>query len=197
MATDELGEAVHDNIGTVLLWLAQVWRGQRVIDDERHTRLLGDGSDRWEIDDDTAGIGNRLAEDRLGLWRDRLLERGRVRCVRPHDIPVELLERVVELVDRTSIELAPCYEFIAGLKKCMESEKLGRVARCNGERGGAPFKGCNSCLQHRLCRVRDACVDVAERLQTKQRSGVIGIIENEGCGLKDWRDAGAGRGIRG
>src|SRR6185437_16252336 len=38
----------------------------------------------------------------------------------------------------------------------------------------------------------DARVDIAERLQPEQRGGVVGIVEDEGCGLIDRRDARAG-----
>ena len=73
---DELGQRVHDDVGAVLLRLAQVRRRQRVIDDERHAGLLGDGGDGRQVDEDAARVGDRLAEDRPRLRRDRLGERG-------------------------------------------------------------------------------------------------------------------------
>src|SRR6185295_12755793 len=59
----ELGERVHDNVGAEVLGPAQVGGGERVVDDQRHAGLSGDGGDRRQVDDDAAGVGDRLAED--------------------------------------------------------------------------------------------------------------------------------------
>ena len=48
-------------------------------------------------------------------------------------------------------------------------------------------------LEHRLGRVHDAGVDVAERLKAEQRGGMIDIVEDEGRRLVDRRDARARR----
>ena len=60
--------------------------------------------------------------------------------VRPRDVPIELLERVVELVDRAAVELAAGDELIARLQQRMEDEELRGVARGDGERRGAAFE---------------------------------------------------------
>ena len=68
VAAHELGQRVHDDVGAVLLGLAQVGRRQRVVDDQRHAGLLGDGRDGRQVDDDAARVGDRLAEDRAWSW---------------------------------------------------------------------------------------------------------------------------------
>ena len=145
---------VHDDVGAVLLRLAQVRRRQRVIDDERHARLLGDGGDGRQVDEDAARIGDRLAKDRPRLRRDRLFERSGIGRIRPSDVPIELLERVIELVDGAAIELAAGDELIARLQERVEDEELRRVPRGDGERRGAAFQRGDAPFERRLRRVR-------------------------------------------
>ncbi len=99
--------------------------------------------------------------------------------VRPRDVPIELLERVIELVDRAAVELAAGDELIARLQERVEGEELRRVPRGDGERGGAAFERGDAPFEHRLRRVGDARVDVAERFEPEQRGGVVGVVEDE------------------
>src|SRR5262249_57684547 len=67
VAAEKFRERMHDDIGAVVDWLAQIGRGQGVVDDQRNSRVLGDLADRLDIGDDAAWIGDRLNENRLGL----------------------------------------------------------------------------------------------------------------------------------
>ena len=69
------------------------------------------------------------------------------------------------------------------------------MAGGDGERRRAAFERGDALLEHRLRRVHDAGVDVAEGLQPEQRGGVVGIVEDEGRRLVDRRGARAGRRI--
>ena len=60
------------------------------------------------------------------------------------------------------------------------------------KRRRAAFQRRDALFQHRLRRVHDARIDVAERLQVEQRGGMIGIVEDKGGGLVDRRGARAG-----
>ena len=74
MAREELGRRMHDDVGAVLDRPAEIGRRQRVVDDERQARLVRDLRDGLDVDDDAAGIGEVLDEDRLALRRQRLAE---------------------------------------------------------------------------------------------------------------------------
>ncbi len=63
------------------------------------------------------------------------------------------------------------------------------------QRRRAAFQRRDPLLQHRIGRVADAGIDVAEGLQPEERGGMVDIVEDEGGGLVDRRGAGAGRGI--
>ncbi len=138
------------------------------------------------------GIGDRLDEDRLGLRRDRALERGDVVGIGPHHVPAEILERVIELVDRAAVELARGDELVAGRHQAVEHQHLRGVAGGDREPRGAAFERGDALLQHRVGRIADAGVDVAEGLQAEQRGGVIDVVEHERRGLIDRRRARAG-----
>ena len=69
------------------------------------------------------------------------------------------------------------------------------MAGCDGECGRAAFERRDALFEHRLRRVHDARVDVAEGLQPEQRGGVVGVVEDVGGRLVDRRGARAGRRI--
>ena len=187
---------MHDDVGAMLDRADQIGRGERVVDDERHAGLFGDRRDRLEVGDDAAGIGDELDEDRLGLRRDRGVEAepasvaSAQRTFQPN-----FAKDVVELVDRAAIELARGDELVARLQQRVEGEHLRRVARGDGKRRRAAFERRDALLQHRLGRVHDARIDVAEGLEIEQSRRVLGIVEDIGRGLIDRRGARAGRGV--
>ena len=113
--------------------------------------------------------------------------------VGPLHVPAEALERVVELVDRAAIELARGDELVARRQQRMEDEHLRRMAGGDGEAGGAAFERRDALLEHRVRRIADARVDVAERLQAEERRGVLDVVEHVGGGLIDRGGARAGR----
>ena len=115
--------------------------------------------------------------------------------VGPRDVPVELLERVIELVDRAAVELPAGHELVARLQQGVEHDHLRGVTRGDGERRRAAFERGDALLQHGLGRAADARVDVAERFEAEQRGGVVDVVEDVGGGLIDRRDARAGRGV--
>ncbi len=78
MTTNELGQRVHNNVGTVLNGAAEIRRGHGVIDDQRNARVLGNGGNRINVLNNAAGVGNGLHEDGSRLWPDGGLHGGSV-----------------------------------------------------------------------------------------------------------------------
>ena len=195
MAAHELCERMDHDVGAMLDRLAQIGRGQRVVDNERNAGALGNFCNRRNVGDAPARIGDGFNEDRLGLGRQGLLDRIHVFRIGPHHMPAEGFEGMVELVDRPAIELAHRHEFIAGLHDGVEHQHLRRMAR--GQRQGrrAAFQCRDLGFKNALRRVHDAGVDVAEGPQREQIRGVFHVVENIGRGLVDGRDPGARGGI--
>ena len=195
MAAQELGQRMHHDVGAVLDRLAQIGRGQRVVDDERNAGALGERGDRLDVGDDAARIGDRLDEDRLGLGGDGALESADIVRIGPHHVPAEILEGVIELVDRAAVELLGRDELLARLHQAVHHDHLRGVAGGDREPGGAALERGDPLLQHRRGRVADAGIDVAERLQAEQRGRMVDVLEHERGGLVDRRRARAGGGI--
>ena len=100
-----------------------------------------------------------------------------------------------ELVDRPAIELARGDKLVTGLEQGMEHERLRRVAGGDRKRRGAAFERRDPLLQHRLGRIGDARIDVAERLEIEQSGGMLNVVEDKGRGLINRRGARARRGV--
>ena len=195
VAAEEFRQRVHDDVGAVIDRADQIGRRQRVVDDQRHAGLARHGRDRLDVGDAAAGIGDRFDEDRLGVRRHRALEAADVVRIGPHHVPAKALEGVGELVDRAAIEFSRGDEFVAGLHQLVQHDHLRGVAGGDRKRGGAAFERGDALFQHRVGRVADAGIDVAERLQAEQRGGVVGVVEDERCRLVDRRHPRAGGGI--
>ena len=174
----------------------QIGRRQRVVDDQWHFRLFGDRRDAFDVGDDAAGIGDQLDEDRLGLVGHGGPDRAEIVGIGPAHLPAEILEGVIELIDRAAVELGRGDEFVAGLHQRVERHDLRRMARGDGERGRRALQRRDPLFERRRRRIGDAGVDIAERLQAEQRGGVVDVVEHEGGRLVDRRRARAGRRVR-
>jgi hypothetical protein len=179
VTADELGQRMDDDVGAVLDRLQQVGRRHGVVDDQRHTVLAGDlamASMSTKVPPGLAKLSMKIALVRSSIWASKLRHVG---GIGPADIPAEILEGLAELVDRAAVEPAGGDEVVARAHDGVEHQKLRGVARGDGQRRGAAFKRCDALFEHRLGRVHDAGVDVAEGLQAEQRGCVIGVIEDE------------------
>ena len=67
MARQELGRRMNDDVGPPVEGAQQVGGRQRVVDDERDARRMGDFGDRFQIDDEAARIGEGFEEETLGV----------------------------------------------------------------------------------------------------------------------------------
>ncbi|MGY4417285.1 hypothetical protein ACVWW4_009021 [Bradyrhizobium sp. LB7.1] len=195
VAAQKLRQRVHDDVGTVIDRPDQIGRGQRVVDDQRYARLARHRRDRLDVGDAAGGIGDGLDEDRFRARRDRALEARDVVGISPHHVPAKALERMRELVDRAAIELSRGDELVAGLEQLLQHHDLRGMARGHGKRGRAAFERRDAFFQHRIGGIADTGIDVAERLQAEQRGGVVGVVEDKGCGLINRSRARTGGGI--
>ena len=144
---------------------AEVWGGQRVIDDQRYPgrmRHLGDGGD---IDDDSAGVGQAFDEDRLAFRCQGAAEILWVRRIDEMAGPTEFFERQAELGQRAAVQIAGCEEFVPLLQHRREYQELRGMAGCGGDGGASAFQAGNPLFQHRYGRVGQAGVNVAEVVQ--------------------------------
>ena len=119
---------MDDDVRAVLDRAAEVRGGERIVDDQRHARLVRDLRHSRDIDDHASGIGEVLDEDRLAFRRQRAAEILGLGRIDEMAGPAELLERQAELGERAAIEVARGDEFVAGLHQGEEGEELRRVS---------------------------------------------------------------------
>ena len=141
------------------------------------------------------GLAIELDEDRLGLFCQRGAKRVGIVGIGPLYLPAKVLEGVVELVDRAAVKLGRGDKFVARLHQGMKDESLRGVAGGDAERRRRAFEGGDALFEHRRRRVGDARINIAERLQAKQRRRVIDVVKYKRGGLVDRRDARARRRI--
>jgi hypothetical protein len=99
---------------------------------------------------------------------------------------------VVELVDRAAIELFARRRIRRPAHQRMHDDTCAAWPEATAKRRGAAFERGDALFQHRVGRVADAGIDVAERLQAEQRGGVVDVVEDERRGLIDRRRPRAG-----
>ena len=186
---------MHDQRGAVVDRLAEVRRGQRVVDQQRHAGILGDARDRLDVADHAARIGQALDEEGLGLVGDGALEV--VRLVGVDDLrrPAELRIGVLHLLQRAAIEARGGDDLGAGRHQREEGEHLRGMARGGDGAAAAAFQRREPRLERGIGRVGQPRIDEAHGLQVEQRRGMVGIVEDIGRGLVDRQGARAGRRI--
>src|SRR4029077_174299 len=138
------------------------------------------------------GVGDRLDEYRSGARRHRALETLDIIRFGPYHVPAETFERVRELIDRSAIKLARRDELVTGIEQHLKGNDLRGVAGSRRQCRRAAFQRCDTLFKDGLGRISNPSVNVSERLQSKQRGRMVGIVEHEGCGLIDRRRPCAG-----
>src|SRR5580700_6726131 len=107
-------------IGPELERLLEVWRGEGVIDGQFRPALVGDSSNRRDIEDLQERVGWRLNPHELGFWCNDLLEgrgSGIVRVARGESPG---LEDFVEQTEGPSVEIGGSGNLISRAKQCRE-----------------------------------------------------------------------------
>ena len=196
MAADELGGRVHHHVGAVLEGAAQVRRGQRRVDDQRHA----------------GGVG-RLARGLRGRpppptgWR-------RSRCRRPWSsgrtaaakaAGSSAATKVVSMPRRRSdtssrVWVPPYRAALATMwspapARAVNTQQLRGLAARGGHRADPTFEARHALLEGGHGGVGDPGVDVAVLLQGEQIGRVGGVLEHEAGGLVDGYGPRPGGGI--
>ncbi|GJE71396.1 hypothetical protein CHKEEEPN_2942 [Methylorubrum podarium] len=199
-AAEELRGRVDDDVGAVLDRADQGGRGQGVVDHERQAVALGDRRDTLEIHHRGAGVDDRLADDRLGLRRDRRLERLRRQVggeVRRQVVaafePAHQAERAAEQARRGDVGVARPHQR-------HHHEQHRRLPGGDGHRRLGALQRGDATLQRGDRRVRAARVGEAGLAHREDVGRLLGGIEHEAVGevdrLRPRACGGIGRGAR-
>ena len=182
---DELGGAVHDDVGAPLDRPTQVRRGEGVVDHQRQAVLVRDGRQRFEVDHVDLGVGHGLGVHGAGARRDRARERLRVVGIDEDGVDAEPAQGDVELGDGAAVEGLAGHELVAGVHQADDGQELGGLTAAGGERADPALERGHALLEGGGGRVHDARVDVAEALQREQVGRVLRVFEHVARGLVD------------
>ena len=185
VAAEELGEAVHDDVGAPLDRADQVRRRHRVVEDQRDADLVGDAGDALDVEHVVLRVGDRLAEEGHRVVLDGgppLLEV--VGVVDERDLDAELGERVVEQVVRAAVQRRRRHDVRPGAAEVEDGERGRGLAGPDDERAGQPdrrraaaLERVEAGLEHRLRRVHDPGVDVADLGEGEQVGRALRVAE--------------------
>src|SRR4029077_8721168 len=103
----------------------------------------------------------------FGFLGDGLFECLRIARVGPGDVPVELSKAVIELIDRSAIELTGRHDLIPRSHQGMKRDELRGVTRGDGEARTAILERRDALLEYGIRRIHDARIDVSKNLQIK------------------------------
>ena len=104
MAADEFGRGVDDDVGAPFDRAAEIGRGEGVVDDQRKPMIVGQGRQRRDIQDVSAGIADGLPVKGLGVLADRRLPGIRIVGIDPGQADGHLAQHVLELVHGPAVE---------------------------------------------------------------------------------------------
>ncbi len=153
---------------------------------------MGDFGEALDIDDVAGRIADRLAEHRLGVLVDELLEALEIGLVGHADLDALARERVHEQVVGAAVELADRDDVVTDAGDGLDRVGDGRHAGGDAEAGNAALHLGDARFEHGSRRVHDAGVDVAGDRQVEQVGAVLGVVEGVRRGLVDRHGGGLG-----
>jgi hypothetical protein len=158
---------------------AQVRRRHRGVDHQRDAGGVGHVGDPGEVGDHAGRVGDRLDVDGFRRRPDRRCHGVGLRRSEEGGLDPEACERHLHQRSRPSVQLRARDDVVAVPGERREGEELGGLA-ARGRHGTDPaLERRESLLEGGDGRVRDARIDVPERLQREQLGGSIGVVEDE------------------
>ncbi len=104
MPADPLGRGVNDDIGSVLDWAAEIGGRERVVNDQRHPRLVSDVGDIADADDVELWVTDGLDVERLGAIGNGVAEVVEIRRIDEGRLDPVARQRDREQVVRAPVE---------------------------------------------------------------------------------------------
>ena len=175
----------HD-VGTPFEGTQQVRAGERVVDDQRNPRLVGDRGDPFDVEHVTTGIADRFAVERLRLGSDRGAPGVEVvRVVDERRLDAEAGEAVAQEVVGAAVERRRRHDVITRVGEVEQRVALRGLTARHRQGAHTAFERCDPELEGLLGGVRQPGVDEADLVQVEQRGGMRRVTKDERGRLVD------------
>ena len=179
------GQRVDHDIRTVFDGPPQIGRGHGIVDDQRHTGLMGRLGQAGDVDDVAGRVTHGLTEDGLGVVINGGSQGIKIIVADKAGFNTPTRQAVGKEVVGATIEFAGGDDVVAHFGDGFQRIFDGCHAGGHCQRAHAAFHGRDPFLQHRIGGVHDAGVNIPGYLQIKQIRPMLGIVEGIGRGLVD------------
>ena len=186
VAVEVLGGGVGDDVGAPLDRAEVHRRREGVVHDEGHAVLVGDARHALDVEHAHAGVGERLAEEELGVGPEGRLDLlvGGV-LVNEGDLDAHLREGDAEEVVGAAVDRRGGDHVVAGLADVEAGEEVGRLAGGGQHPRHAAFERRQTRRYPVVGRVLEASVEVAGRFEVEEAAHLVGGGVFEGRTLDD------------
>ena len=186
VAVEVLGRGVRDDVGAPLDRTEVHRRREGIVHDEGYAMLMGDAREALDVEHAHAGVGQRLAEEKLGIrpeGRFDLLVRGVL--VDEGDLDAHLREGDAEEIVGATVDRGGGNHVVAGLADVEAGEEVGRLAGGGQHPRHAAFERSQTRRHPVVGRVLEAGVEVAGRFEVEEAAHLVGGGVFEGRTLDD------------
>ena len=173
-AVHVLGSAVCDDVCAPFKRAAVDRCSECVVDNERHTVLVGDACKLLDVEHSATRVADCLAEHYLCV-RAKCLLYLLLRCVRINvsALDAELLQRNAEEIVCSAVNLVGSYDMVASLADVEYSVEIGSLTRTGEHSANTALELRNLLCNSVVGRVLQACVEIALLLQVEEHSHLL------------------------
>ena len=195
VARQELGRRVEHEIGAMVEWTNEPWRGERRVDEQRQSMVVCQRGDTRNVENVETGIAQRFAEQQPCFGPNRASPQIEIARIDECRRNAEPRQRELKQIVRAAIKRAGRDDMRAGAHQRDDCEVQRGLAARRRNRADAILERRDALLQHRARRIGNTRVNVPRALHVEQCGSVIRIGKYERCRLVDRRRACARRRI--
>ena len=147
---------------------------------------VGDGGDAFDVQDLDARVGNRLAENQLGVRPEGFFDLlvGGLLVDEGH-VDAHFPEGGVEEVEGAAVDAGHADHVVPRRADVEAGEEIGRLAGRGQHAGDAALEGCQARGDMVVGRILETGIEIAGGLEVEQFAHLVAGSIFEGCALDD------------
>ena len=173
-----------DDVASPLKRAAVDWRGECVVNNQRHTVLMGYACEFLDVEHLASRIGDSLAEHGLGIRAERLLDfliRGILidKCA----LDAQFLKRDTEEIKCATVNLVRCDDMVARLADVKHRIEVGSLSRRGKHSPHSTFERGNRSCHRIIGGVLQSGIEIPLFLEVEEQCHLVTVIIFECCTL--------------